>query len=272
MTREDATLQGYASTAEVLQGTAITGGATQTDNSRAGFTVNGGAGVNTIGLRGMSPTRTLVLLNGRRVSPAGTRGSVGAADLNVLPSAMIERVEVLRDGASSVYGSDAVAGVINLQTRKNFEGLSVEATANVPMDADGAGMSSRLSVVGGLRGANWRLSGAADYFERNEMTLRDRDFTLCNRLMQRNPQTGASLDYIDPNTGKAKCFPTNGSGASINLIGTGTRTGVGAPEPWEPSSTAGAQTRPLIPGLSDGKAWAARGSTSTCAIHSTTGC
>ena len=243
VTREDATLQGYASTAEVLQGTAITGGATQTDNSRAGFTVNGGAGVNTIGLRGMSPTRTLVLLNGRRVSPAGTRGSVGAADLNVLPSAMIERVEVLRDGASSVYGSDAVAGVINLQTRKNFEGLSVEATANVPMDADGAGMSSRLSIVGGLRGANWRLSGAADYFERNEMTLRDRDFTLCNRLMQRNPQTGASLDYIDPNTGKAKCFPTNGSGASINLIGTGTRTGVGAPgavgtqfNRWRPNS------------------------------------
>src|SRR5690606_19205484 len=160
VTREDATLQGYASTAEVLQGTAITGGATQTDNSRAGFTVNGGAGANTIGLRGMRPTRTLVLLNGRRVSPASPRGPVGAADLNVLPSAMIERVDVLRDGASSVYGSDAVAGVINLQTRKNFEGLSVEATANVPMDADGAGMSSRLSVVGGLRGANWRLSGA----------------------------------------------------------------------------------------------------------------
>ena len=75
----------------------------------------------------------------------------------------------------------------------------------------------------------WRLAGAVDYFERNEMTLRDRDFTLCNRLMQRDPKTGASLDYIDPTTGKAKCFPTSGSGASINLIGTGTRAGVGAP-------------------------------------------
>lgn len=243
VTREDATLQGYASTAEVLQGTAITGGATQTDNSRAGFNVNGGAGVNTVGLRGMSPTRTLVLLNGRRVSPAGTRGSVGAADLNVLPSAMIERVEVLRDGASSVYGSDAVAGVINLQTRKNFEGLTVEARANAPLDAGGAGVSSRLSIVGGLRGADWRLSGAADYFERNEMALRDRDFTLCNRLMQRDPNTGAELDYIDPLTGQAKCFPTNGSGASINLIGTSTRAGVGAPgaigtqfNRWRPNS------------------------------------
>lgn len=243
VTRETSTLQGHASTAELLQSTAITGGASQVDNSSAGNVVNGGAGVNTIGLRGMDPTRTLVLLNGRRVSPAGTRGSVGAADLNVLPSAMIERVEVLRDGASSVYGSDAVAGVINLQTRKNFDGLNIEARTNVPLDANGAGVSSRLSIVGGRRDGNWRLSGAADYFERNEMTLRDRDFTLCNRLMQRDPKTGAVLDYIDPNTGQAKCYPTNGAGASINLIGTGTRAGVGAPgaigtqfNRWRPNS------------------------------------
>ncbi|MDZ4322107.1 MAG: TonB-dependent receptor plug domain-containing protein, partial [Phenylobacterium sp.] len=112
VTREEATLQGFASTTEALQSTAVTGGTSQINNAYGGYVTNGGPGANTIGLRGMSPSRTLVLLNGRRVSPAGSRGSVGAADLNVLPTAMIDRVEVLRDGASSVYGSDAVAGVV----------------------------------------------------------------------------------------------------------------------------------------------------------------
>lgn len=243
VTREEAVMQGHASTAEILQSTAVTGGTGQVGNSMAGYNVNGGAGVNTVGLRGMSPTRTLVLLNGRRVSPSGSRGSVGAADLNVLPSAMIERIEVLRDGASSVYGSDAVAGVINLQTRKNFEGLTLDARTSHPLDAGGAGSSHRLSVVGGLNGDRWRLAGAADYFERNEMALRDRDFTLCNRLLRRDPQTGVSLDTIDPLTGQAKCYPINGNGASVNLIATGLHTGVGAVgaignqfDRWRPNS------------------------------------
>lgn len=229
VTREDAVLQGYASTAEILQSTAITGGATQVDNARTGFVVNGGSGVNTVGLRGMGPTRTLVLLNGRRLSPAGTRGSVGAADLNVLPGAMIDRIEVLRDGASSIYGSDAVAGVINLQTRKNFEGLTIDARSTHPLDAGGAGASHRLSVIGGLTGERWRLSGAADYFQRNEMTLRDRGFTQCSRRMLRDPKTGASLDPIDPLTGLSKCYPASpGPGVTINTIATGDFKGVGA--------------------------------------------
>ena len=202
VTREEATLQGFASTTEALQSTAVTGGTSQINNSYGGYVTNGGPGANTIGLRGMGPSRTLVLLNGRRVSPAGSRGSVGSADLNVLPTAMIDRVEVLRDGASSVYGSDAVAGVVNIQTRKNFEGLIFEAQRNQPVDADGAGGSSRYSLTAGARGDRWRAAGSIERYERDELTLRDRAFTRCQTDGYIDRKTGGSLDYVDPITGQ----------------------------------------------------------------------
>lgn len=79
ITREESTLAGFASAAGVLQSTAVTGGTSQINNAYGGYVTNGGPGANTLGLRGMDPTRTLILLNGRRVGPAGARGSVGAA-------------------------------------------------------------------------------------------------------------------------------------------------------------------------------------------------
>lgn len=117
VTNEESIRAGFNATAEVLQGTAISGGNAQINNAFGGYVTNGGPGANTLSLRGLGATRTLVLLNGRRVAPAGSRGSVGSADLNVLPSALIDRIEVLRDGASSIYGSDAVSGVVNIITR-----------------------------------------------------------------------------------------------------------------------------------------------------------
>lgn len=226
VTREEATLQGFASTTEALQSTAVTGGTSQINNSYGGYVTNGGPGANTIGLRGMGPSRTLVLLNGRRVSPAGSRGSVGSADLNVLPTSMIDRVEVLRDGASSVYGSDAVAGVVNIQTRKNFEGLTFEAQSNLPMEANGNGGSTRLSLTAGARGDRWRAAGSIERYERDELTLRDREFTRCQTDGFRFDN-----DYIDPLTGKSKCYPlttTGSNGVTINTIGTNMLTGVAA--------------------------------------------
>ena len=226
VTREEATLQGFASTTEALQSTAVTGGTSQINNSYGGYVTDGGPGANTIGLRGMSPSRTLVLLNGRRVSPAGSRGSVGAADLNVLPTAIIDRVEVLRDGASSVYGSDAVAGVVNIQTRQNFEGVTIEAQRNEPLEANGAGGSTRLSLTAGVQGDRWRAAGSVERYERDELTLRDREFTRCQTDGFRNGQ-----DFIDPLTGQSKCYPittTGSNGVTINTIGTGSLAGVPA--------------------------------------------
>jgi len=97
----------------------------------------------------LGATRTLVLLNGRRVSPAGSRGSVGSADLNVLPSSIIDHIEILKDGASSIYGSDAVAGVINVITRKNIKGIILEGQYNAT--EGGGGEEQRYSATAAPR-------------------------------------------------------------------------------------------------------------------------
>ncbi|WP_370545360.1 TonB-dependent receptor domain-containing protein [Caulobacter sp. 17J80-11] len=229
MTREETTLAGYSSTTAALQGTAVTGGSAQINNAYGGYVTDGGPGANTIGLRGLGAGRTLVLIDGRRVAPAGSRGSVGSADLNVLPSAMIDRVEVLRDGASSVYGSDAIAGVINVITRKPFEGVTVEGQYNAP--TNGGGEQTRLSVTGGLMGDRWNLSGSLEFYERQDLTLADRDWTRCNTDHRINRATGGVTDFIDPATGRPKCYPITGTGSNgvtINTIGTSNMAGVGA--------------------------------------------
>jgi iron complex outermembrane recepter protein len=81
-----------------------------------------GWGTATVNLRGLGINRTLVLLNGRRLVNGGT-GANSAPDLNTIPASIIGRIEVLKDGASAIYGTDAVAGVVNIITRKDIEGL-----------------------------------------------------------------------------------------------------------------------------------------------------
>jgi iron complex outermembrane receptor protein len=106
----------------------------------------GNNGSTAANLRGQGSNATLVLLNGRRLAAGGLNGSV--VDLNQIPFAAVERVEVLKDGASSVYGTDAVGGVINFILRTNFTGLRASATVDVT--EDGGGNIYRASLVGGL--------------------------------------------------------------------------------------------------------------------------
>jgi len=219
VTREESTLAGFASTTEVLQGTAISGGTDQINNAYGGFVTNGGPGANTLSLRGLGATRTLLLLNGRRVAPAGSRGSVGSADLNVLPTAMIERIEVLKDGASSIYGSDAVAGVVNIITRNNIDGITIEGQFNAPTDADNEGQQSRIAIVAGTSGDRWNFAASAEYYNRQELTLGARDFARCAT----DGYVDGS-DYIDPLTGRSKCYTADGGGVTINTIGTSNLT------------------------------------------------
>jgi iron complex outermembrane recepter protein len=229
ITREEATMAGFASISDSLQSVGVTGGAGQINNAFGGFVTDGGPGANTLSLRGLGAGRTLVLINGRRVAPAGTRGAVGSADLNVLPDAIIDRVEILRDGASSIYGSDAIAGVVNVVTMNDLHGLTLEGQYNRPSSAGGEEV--RFSAVGGLSGDRWKFSGSAEYYERSDLTLGQRDWTRCNTDNYRDPATGASLDYIDPMTGKPKCYPittTGSDGVTINTIGTSSVTAANA--------------------------------------------
>src|SRR5439155_4593224 len=129
VTRIDPTIakrSGQLDTAEMLQSSPIAAGSTQiTSALSSNFVTNGGPGSETIDLRGLGANRTLVLLNGRRAGPAGTRGGVSSFDLNVLPQSIVQLIDLLKTGASSVYGSDAVAGVVNLVTKTDFNGLEV---------------------------------------------------------------------------------------------------------------------------------------------------
>ena len=222
ITREETTLSGFNSTSGVLQSNAVTGGTEQINNSFGGYVVDGGPGVNTLSLRGLGATRTLILLNGRRVSPAGSRGSVGSADLNVLPNAMIDHIEVLKDGASSIYGSDAVAGVVNIITKPKVDGVTLEFQQNGPQHKGGS--ESRFSIMAGTTGDRWRLAGSFEYYKRNRLTVGQREWaSKCPVPMQGlDPATGkyGKNDYIDPTTGKAKCWTLDAGGVTINTLGT----------------------------------------------------
>jgi iron complex outermembrane receptor protein len=91
-------------------------------------TNNGNIGLKAVDLRGLEVKRTLVLINGRRTvgSFIGGNSDVGAVDLNSIPNAMIKRIEVLKDGASTIYGSDALAGVVNVILKDDFEGFDIQ--------------------------------------------------------------------------------------------------------------------------------------------------
>ncbi|MCC6789894.1 MAG: TonB-dependent receptor, partial [Hyphomonadaceae bacterium] len=152
----------------------------------------------------------------------------GAADLNTLPSAMVDHIEILKDGASSIYGSDAVAGVINIVTERELDHFTLEGQHN--FTEQGGGNQTRLSITGGhvFDGGRLRVSGAVEYYERDAITRGDRDWASCNTRLFSPPQ---APDYIDPRTGTLRCYTTGltgENGVTINTIGTGTTAGVGA--------------------------------------------
>jgi iron complex outermembrane receptor protein len=204
ITTENADLQGIADTAEMLQSSTLAAGSPQINSTiSSAFVTNGGPGAATISLRGLGANRTLVLLNGRRAGPAGTRGGVSSFDLNVLPQSSIERIEILKDGASSIYGSDAIAGVVNIITRSNRDGWDFEAFATQP--AESGGEQYRFNGGWGKTFDRGYISISADYYLQAEQTVGDRDYTNCTRDYTTNTATRARNDVIDPRTGEPSC-------------------------------------------------------------------
>lgn len=117
------------------------------DSNQFSTAAQGQVGAGTINLRGLGSLRTLVLLNGRRTTASPGAGS-GGVDTNLLPSAAIGRVEVLKDGAAATYGSDAISGVVNFITRKNFEGWTCPPTT-------GSSMAPRATTPPARPTAGW---------------------------------------------------------------------------------------------------------------------
>lgn len=194
LTAETATLQGLISTADIIQGSSIAAGSVQLNNQFGGFVIDGGLGVNTISLRGLGDQRTLVLLNGRRPGPSGTRGAVGAFDLNVIPSAAVTRIEILKDGASTIYGSDAVGGVVNVITRTAIDRPELTVEVNAPFESGGETLS-----IDGAYGFNFdtgNIALSAQYTKREDLSIGDRDYLSCDRPLITG-SSGQSLDRED---------------------------------------------------------------------------
>jgi iron complex outermembrane receptor protein len=147
----------------------------QVDSSFSGFTVDGGPGAETLALRGLGPERTLVLIDGRRIGAAGNFGAAVFPDLALIPTFLVERAEILLSGASSIYGADAVAGVVNIITPKNFEGIQLDVTASFP-EAN-VGEEQLASIQFGASSDQARFFIGGEYFDREGVRARDREFT-----------------------------------------------------------------------------------------------
>ena len=183
---------------------------------------NGATGTATVNLRGLGSTRTLVLVDGRRMPYGGVTAASAAADLNQIPTAMVERVEVLTGGASAVYGSDALAGVVNFIMKKDFEGIQVDAQYSLyqhnndfsgpgatelrdviaaraatnpsqfalPDDdvTDGNGVQASLLMGVSTDDGRGNLTAYVTYQDNKAILQRDRDFSACS-LAANNPTT-----------------------------------------------------------------------------------
>jgi len=213
ITREQATLEGLTDTAELLQTSTIASGSAQINNQLGQFVTAGGGGVAAISLRGLGAQRTLILLNGRRAGPAGVGGQVGAFDLNVIPQSVIERVEILKDGASSIYGSDAVAGVVNIITRDKIDGGNIEMNYTQPLD--GGGEVFRAAATYGRTFERGQFTLSLDYWKQEELEQGDRDYTRCSSDYYHN-MNGDLVDIISRRTGKPFCYQ-NASSNNVYL-------------------------------------------------------
>jgi iron complex outermembrane receptor protein len=147
VTRDDIEKSGKSTVAEFLQTLAVDNQGSVPMTYGRGFAGSSGSGIS---LRGLGAQSTLVLVNGRRVAPHGLAddGQKAFVDLNMIPAEAVERVEILKDGASAIYGSDAIAGVVNIILRKSFTGTVLKASYGQSSYGDGG--NPRVSVTTGF--------------------------------------------------------------------------------------------------------------------------
>lgn len=235
---EIARKEGKFDLASALQTSPIASGSTQiTAALSSNFVTDGGPGAQTIDLRGLGANRTLVLLNGRRAGPAGTRGAVSSFDLNVLPLSIVKDIQILKTGASSVYGSDAIAGVVNIMTKDRLDGFNFDFNVAVPFDSGGE--EYRVSGSWGKTFERGHILLAGDYTHRNELARGDRSYLACPEANIFDVD-GNRSDLIDPRTGQPHCEDLRwGHVWTYNLIDNLRLDGPGGPDTGVQTSPGG---------------------------------
>ncbi|KOQ66873.1 TonB-dependent receptor [Stenotrophomonas maltophilia] len=166
MTRESLEKQGFSSVADVLNNLTSAGSPaiSRSESLASGENVGGYY----VDIRNLGAERTLVLMNGKRLGASTS----GLQDLSQIPMSAVERIEILKDGASSIYGSDAIAGVVNVITRKNFDGG--EANVYVGQYGKGDGDTETYSMTLGARGERGSLTLSAEYSKQDPVWAKDR--------------------------------------------------------------------------------------------------
>ncbi|MBQ5948651.1 TonB-dependent receptor [Massilia sp. ST3] len=176
ITREDIDKMGATTAAELMRNISANT-APLTDGPSISDGTSGQRGLNAANMRGIGVSSTLVLLNGRRLANFAAPGDNAGVDLNNIPAAAIQRVEVLKDGASAIYGTDAIGGVINFITRKDYTGLDLAASA-AGTEHGGAGKrtASISAGVGDLATDRFNVFGVLDVQELDRLRSRQRGF------------------------------------------------------------------------------------------------
>lgn len=229
--REDIEKSGKATVNELLSSLTVVSGGGFSEASGSGNTF--APGTSSVSLRGLGVNTTLVLLNGRRIANYGFAQNLneGFVDLNSIPVNAVERIDVLKDGASAIYGSDAIAGVINVILRKDFSG--VEVSASVSGTQDGGGNEVRTSVTAGavdLLAKGFNASITLDYLKRDAIKATDRSYS--KSADQRGNGPGA-FDNRSPTGNPGYLFggagnsPTAFATCPANRIVTAASLGVG---------------------------------------------
>ncbi|PKV47562.1 iron complex outermembrane receptor protein [Janthinobacterium sp. 61] len=173
LSRADIEKSGKSTVAELLQTLAVDNQGSVPTSFGNGFA----AGASGISLRGLGTASTLVLLNGRRIAPYGLAddGQKVFSDLNIIPADAVERVEILKDGASAIYGSDAIAGVVNIILRSDFQGTTLKVSYGQTGYSDGGDV--RLAVThgfGDIVADKYNVVMSAEYGKKNAVWNRDR--------------------------------------------------------------------------------------------------
>lgn len=194
--REEITRTGATSVNELLKSISVVD---INDQGELASNSPGGSGTARVRLRGLGESQTLVLINGRRVPKnplADATGAGSAFNLNSIPVAAIERIEILKDGGSAIYGADAVAGVFNVILRKDFVGGTVRGTFGESSRGDGAEQSvSAVAGYGDPTKDRFNLMGAIDVFKRDPILRKDRGLTRSVDFRTRVPPIpGYNLD------------------------------------------------------------------------------
>ncbi|MDH3275987.1 MAG: TonB-dependent receptor plug domain-containing protein, partial [Gammaproteobacteria bacterium] len=171
---EDMELSGDISISDALR--------SSTMNSLGSFRESSGNSAQsnaTFNLRGVGAARTLILINGRRVVGSPSLGGGGTVNLNMIPFSAVDRVEVIADGASAIYGSDAVAGVVNVILKKNYDGLKFSARYGDRYEDDGGETS--FSIMTGASSDRGSLTLGVEYDQRDEIYDADRSYTAARK-------------------------------------------------------------------------------------------